>query len=148
MICTKSLFPIVGMIFHPSYMLVNSKLLGSVEIDAEKCAGVPKTTYGCIPAETYLASFDIASSTMGILFLATGTCFVLALTNITRQAYGSGNFKMCGAYLDRMILCYLSIFLHFCLLSNSLFPTCSKLWNKMKQFCLFCFYLCFLRHES
>lgn len=87
MVMKTSIFPIIGMLFHPSYMLVNAKLLGRNEVDADACGGKPEyvgdvINYECISAETYLASFGIASSTMGIVLLATGVCYVLGLSNI------------------------------------------------------------------
>lgn len=86
MIAKYSFFPIVGMLFHPMYMLVNAQILGNMELNQEKC-GKDATeemlkSFECITAETYLASFGLASSTMGIFLLAPGICFNLGLMNV------------------------------------------------------------------
>jgi Na+-driven multidrug efflux pump len=47
---------------------------------------------------------------MGIVYLAVGVCFTLGLSNIVPQAVGAKEYKLCGAYLNRMIICVLSIF--------------------------------------
>jgi hypothetical protein len=57
-----------------------------MELDPKKC-GKDATeemlkSFDCITAETYLASFGLASATMGIFVLAPGICFCLGLTNI------------------------------------------------------------------
>ena len=86
MIFKQSLWPIIGMLFHPTYMLVNAKILGSIDKPA-KCL-VPdvseevKNSFDCISAKTYLAAFGVASSSMGIILLAVGVTFNLGLTNI------------------------------------------------------------------
>jgi Na+-driven multidrug efflux pump len=59
------------------------------------------------------ASFGLASSTLSIILQATGLCFVLALSNIIPQAYGAKNYKLCGAYLNRMIIVNTLIFVPF-----------------------------------
>ena len=86
MISKYSFLPIVGMLFHPMYMLVNAQILGNMELNPEKC-GKDATeemlkSFECITAETYLASFGLASSTMGIFLLAPGICFNLGLVNV------------------------------------------------------------------
>jgi UPF0716 family protein affecting phage T7 exclusion len=57
-----------------------------MELDPVKC-GKDATkemldSFDCITAETYLASFGLASATMGIFVLAPGICFILGLMNI------------------------------------------------------------------
>lgn len=127
MIMKTSIFPIIGCLFHPSYMLVNAKLLGKAVLDTDKCGGKPEfvgdvINYNCIKAETYLASFGIASSTMSIILLATGVCFIFGLSNIAPQAAGSGNFKLVGTYLNRFIICHLMIFVPFTVLIELFIP--------------------------
>jgi len=86
MIMKNSIFPIIGMLFHPSYMMVNAKVLGQVINNGPPCTGKNVIDgvlqYECLTAEVYLASFGIGSSTMSIAILATGSCFILGLTNI------------------------------------------------------------------
>jgi Na+-driven multidrug efflux pump len=106
MIAEKSVYPIIGMLFHPSYMLVNAKLLGQVVPDASVCpVGVEVDTIECVRGEQYLAAFGLASSTIGIILLAPGICFALGILNVVPQANGSGEYKLCGAYLNRMLIC-------------------------------------------
>ena len=86
MISKMSFFPIFGMLFHPMYMLVNAQILGNMELDPVKC-GKDATeemlkSFECITAETYLASFGLASATMGIFVLAPGICFTLGEMNV------------------------------------------------------------------
>lgn len=82
MITKVSIFPIIGMLFHPSYILVNTKLLGSFKPDAATVCLAGDTTLKCVDSATYVAAFGLASSTMGIIFLAPGLCFAIGLTNI------------------------------------------------------------------
>ena len=111
MIVKASSFPILGMIFHPAYMMINARLLGQVQIDKAFCA-LPdnQKSVKCITAEKYVAGFGIASSTLAILYLAIGVCFALCLMNLIPQAYGAQNYRLCGAYLNRCIICTLLIF--------------------------------------
>jgi len=93
MIADRTMWPIIGSLFHPVYMLVNAKVLGGIIPDPAVCGeGASEDTlesFDCITAKTYLASFGLASSTMGIMLLAVGTCFVIGLTNVIPQAYGA-----------------------------------------------------------
>lgn len=70
---------VIGALFHPSYMLVNAKFLGSHEITAECAPGDEKTIMECVKGETYLAAFGIASSTIGICLLSVSMCFAMGL---------------------------------------------------------------------
>lgn len=104
MIQDQSVWPIIGFLFHPSYMLVNAIILGNIQCKPED---------GCITAKTYLAAFGLGSSLMSIVLLATGLCFVFGLYTIMPQAYSSGNYKLCGAYINRMIILSTMIFAPF-----------------------------------
>ena len=105
MIFGVSTFPIIGMLFHPTYLMMNSKLLGSVKPDPALCSGADASSkIECVPAATYLAAFGIGSSTMGITMLSVGITMIIGLTNIVPQAFGSGNLKLCGAYANRMMI--------------------------------------------
>jgi len=84
------------------YMMVNSKVLGGIHKDEQLCqkqldAGHHYPT-SCMTQDEHLASFGMGSSMMGILLLASGMCFVFGLGNVVPQAYGSGNFRLVGAY--------------------------------------------------
>ena len=37
MIFKQSLFPIIGMLFHPMYLLVNVQILGNMKVNETKC---------------------------------------------------------------------------------------------------------------
>ena len=82
----QSLWPILGTLFHPMYMLINARILGNLELDPIKCG--PDATkevlasFDCVDNKSYLAAFGLASATIGILFLAPGICYSLALGNI------------------------------------------------------------------
>ena len=74
------------MLFHPMYMLINAQILGNMKVDETKC-GANATeemlnSFECISPETYLASFGLASATVGIFVLAPGICFTNGLNNI------------------------------------------------------------------
>lgn len=110
-IVQSSMFPIVGQMFHPFHMLVSTHILGKVELDESICGldttiGNPK----CITSETYVAAYGLASSFTGIILMASGYCFILGLNNILPQAYGAGQHKLCGAYLNRMLICVILLF--------------------------------------
>jgi Na+-driven multidrug efflux pump len=97
----QSVWPIIGSLFHPSYLLVNSVILGQIKCDP---------TETCIPAKTYLAAFGLGSSLMSIILTASGLCYCIGLSNILPQAYASKNYKLCGAYLNRMLITSTCIF--------------------------------------
>ena len=82
MIFRNSIWPIIGSLFHPTYMLVNSMILGKLELDPEKCEAAGGDEYhpDCIGSEKYQAAFGIGSSTMGIILLASGICFTIGLS--------------------------------------------------------------------
>lgn len=103
-IINQSVQPIFGSLFHPSYMLINSIILGQIQCD-------PST--GCHSAKTYLAAFGLGSSLMSILLLASGLCYTLGLNNMLPQTYASKNYTLCGAYLNRMIITATCIFVPF-----------------------------------
>ena len=74
------------MLFHPMYMLINAQILGNIKVDEALCGpGASEEmmeSFECITSETYLASFGLASATVGIFVLAPGICFTNGLNNI------------------------------------------------------------------
>ena len=88
-----------------------------MELDQAKCGPQAseemRKSFECITAETYLAAFGLASATLGICVLAPGICFCIGLSNILPQAYGARNYKLCGAYLNRFLVCTCIIFVPF-----------------------------------
>ena len=67
-------------------MLINAQILGNLKLDTVLCG--PTATkevldsWDCIGNKTYLASFGLASATIGIFLLAPGICYSIALSNI------------------------------------------------------------------
>ena len=100
-ISKQSSWPIIAALFHPCYMLVNSIVLGKIKCVSDDV---------CSSARTNLAAFGLGSSLMSIILLASGVCFCLGLNNILPQAYAAKNYKLCGAYLNRMIITSTCIF--------------------------------------
>ena len=82
MIARNSLSPIIGSLFHPTYMLVNAIILGKIEVDPVKCEAAGNDEYhpDCIGADVYLSAFGLGSSTMSIILLASGICFTIGLS--------------------------------------------------------------------
>lgn len=94
-------------------MMINVKLLGSIEVDKTKCKVPDSDTPECMTSEQYQAAFGIGSSTLAIVLLACSLCFCLGLGTIIPQAYGSGNYKLCSVYRNRMIILATCIFTPF-----------------------------------
>ena len=113
MILVKSIFPILGTLFHPTYMMANAVYSDKISPDPMECkqANYDTMNEACITGETFQAAFGLGSATMGILMQAPVICFNLGLANIIPQAYGSGEFKLCGAYLNRMMVVQTLVFL-------------------------------------
>ena len=113
MVFKQSIPPIVGSLFHPSYMMVNALILGRIAVpeycsDPDYSAG--PDSYECVGAEGYLGAFGIASSTLGLVVLSVGFCYGNGLFNVVPQAYGARNFELVGCYLNRMLILSTSIF--------------------------------------
>mmetsp|Transcript_2011 Transcript_2011/g.3558 ORF Transcript_2011/g.3558 Transcript_2011/m.3558 type:complete len:323 (-) Transcript_2011:489-1457(-) len=113
MILSRSILPIIGTLFHPSYMMANAVYSDMIKPNSEKCALSDDPVYNenCISGETFQAAFGLGSSTMGILMMAPLICFNMGLTNLIPQAFGSKNYKLCGAYLNRMMVVQAMVFL-------------------------------------
>lgn len=110
----QSIPPIVGSLFHPSYMMVNALILGRITLPdycKDKDYEVPEDSFECMGPEDYLSAFGIASSTIGIAILSTSFCYIAALNNVVPQAYGAGNFELVGSYLNRMLILASGIFI-------------------------------------
>jgi hypothetical protein len=82
MIFERSIWPIIGSIFHPVYMMVNAKILGSIENPSNCLSHTGTAPDECITPATYLAAFGLASSLLGIVFISVGSCFVISLNNV------------------------------------------------------------------
>ena len=91
MIQKQSIWPILGMIFHPLYMLTNAVLLAGVKVDYAACGresaeetlnSTRRVHWSCIGGKTLVAAFGVGSSFLGIFFLSSGICYTLGLNNI------------------------------------------------------------------
>eukprot|EP00356_Strombidium_inclinatum_P007903 CAMPEP_0170482006 /NCGR_PEP_ID=MMETSP0208-20121228/2219_1 /TAXON_ID=197538 /ORGANISM="Strombidium inclinatum, Strain S3" /LENGTH=508 /DNA_ID=CAMNT_0010754799 /DNA_START=8 /DNA_END=1534 /DNA_ORIENTATION=+ len=113
MILAKSIFPIVGTLFHPTYMMANAVYSDQIKSDPAACAaaGHDPANENCITGETFQAAFGLGSATMGIIMQAPVLCFNLGLANIIPHAFGSGEYKLCGAYLNRMMILQAIVFI-------------------------------------
>lgn len=111
MVCKVSFFPILGMLFHPSYMMINTVWLGQHKPDTTLCNITVNGTTSwdtskieCVKSSQYVAAFGLSSSAISIIQLAPGLCFALGLINVIPQAHGSGETKLIGAYANRMTI--------------------------------------------
>ncbi len=75
-------WPILGYLFHPTYLIVNAKTCDRL-------------------GPSYLAGFGLGSLTLGILVISVGTCFSMTVGTLVAQAYGAKNYKLCRTYLYR-----------------------------------------------
>jgi len=84
MILAKSIFPIIGTLFHPTYMMANAVYSDMIMPDPLKCAAhnYDTTDPNCITGASYQAAFGLGSATMGIIMQAPVLCFNLGLANI------------------------------------------------------------------
>ena len=56
---------------------------------------------GRMPSPVYLASLGLGGLTVSIALLAVGISFNGSLDTLISQAYGAGEKKLCGIYLNR-----------------------------------------------
>jgi len=109
-------------LFHPSYMMVNAIVLGKIQVDKTKCPDpTDRSNWECLDAQDYVAAFGIASSSIGILILSTGFCYANGLMNIIPAAFSSGHYELCGAYLNRMLILSMGIFIPVILLMQFIY---------------------------
>jgi Na+-driven multidrug efflux pump len=64
-ISSLAIFPIIGMIFHPAYILINTVILGQME-----------------DSNTMLAAFGLGGVTIGLFLLSVGVTFSGALDTL------------------------------------------------------------------
>lgn len=74
--------PILGMLFHPAYLIINAATCGRI-------------------SDTALAGFGLGSLTLGILLISIGVCFQSSVMTKISQAYGAKDRRMCRVYLYR-----------------------------------------------
>ncbi|CDW78027.1 na+-driven multidrug efflux pump [Stylonychia lemnae] len=88
-----SIFPIIGMIFHPAYSIFNAIVLGQNE-DGR-----------------ILASLGLGSLTLGIVLLSIGSSFNSCLDTLISQAFGQKDHRLCILYLNRQFYLSTMVFL-------------------------------------
>ena len=87
-----SLWPIVGMMFHPLYSLINAAVVGRME-------------------KKFLAALGLGSLTTGICLISIGCSFSLVLGSFVAPAHGKGDAKLARMYLHRQYLLNCFVFL-------------------------------------
>jgi len=115
MVTARSFIAILGVIFHPTYLMINISILSKFNPDPVKCNSdnlddLKINSSECMEGLDLNAAFGLASSTLSIILQATGSCFCMGLNTILPQAYGAKNYKLCGAYLNRMLIVSTLIF--------------------------------------
>ena len=91
------MWPIIGFLFHPIYIVVNAMVCGRL-------------------GETDLAGFGLGSLTCGIMALSICICFSFSCGTVVAIAYGAKDYRMCRVYLNRQY------FLNTCLFPFVLLP--------------------------
>lgn len=77
-----SWLPIIGVLFHPMYTIVNAASCGRIGSDE-------------------LAGFGLGSLTLGILAISIGCCFAMTVGTLIAISHGAGDKRMCRVYLNR-----------------------------------------------
>ena len=87
-----AVWPIVGMIFHPLYTIINAAVVGRMETK-------------------FLAALGLGSLTTGICLLSICNCFALVLPSFVSPAHGVGDHCLARIYLHRQYLLNTFVFL-------------------------------------
>lgn len=74
--------PMVGMLFHPVYTVVNAATCGRI-------------------GDNELAGFGLGSLTLGICIISIGTCFSYTVSTLIAISSGAKDKRMCRVYLNR-----------------------------------------------
>jgi len=82
-----SVWPIVGMIFHPMYTIINSAMIGRLYEGDEK--------------NTHLAALGLGSLTISILMISIVSCFCMVVGTFIGPAFGDERPDLCKRYLFR-----------------------------------------------
>lgn len=85
-ILKQAIFPIVGNMFHPTYLMINTSILGKIKPDpscqSTSYSSLDEIDWKCISAKEYVAAFGLGSSYLGIILLASGFCYTGALSTL------------------------------------------------------------------
>ena len=84
--------PMLGMLFHPTYLIVKAATCGRI-------------------SDTALAGFGLGSLTLGILLISIGTCFSMTVSTLIAISSGAKDKRMCRVYLNRQY--YLNTIIYF-----------------------------------
>ena len=87
-----ALWPIVGMIFHPMYTIINAAVVGRMETQ-------------------YLAALGLGTLTTGLCLLSICNCFALVIPSFVAPAHGVGDHCLARIYLHRQYLLNTFVFL-------------------------------------
>ena len=85
MILNQSIWPIIGSVFHPTYMMVNVLLLGRIVKPDDKLCPASLTeaeklqNIDCSTSIEYLAAFGLGSAVVGMVVFAVGFCYCAGL---------------------------------------------------------------------
>jgi Na+-driven multidrug efflux pump len=80
-------YPALTMMLNPTYNLVNLYMI----------AHFPNST-------EHLVTYGIATLVLTILFVSFQLAFNSGMTILVIQAFGAGNLRLCGLYLNRQII--------------------------------------------
>lgn len=81
-ITSYATWPMLGMVFHPLYMVINSAVVGRMETK-------------------YLAGLGLGSLTTGIFLISLNVCFALVVSSFVAPAHGVGDNRLARMYLHR-----------------------------------------------
>ena len=87
-----SVWPIIGMMFHPMYSVINAAVVGRMETK-------------------YLAALGLGTLTTGICLISICTCFALVIASFVAPAHGEGDPKLARLYLHRQYLLNCFVFM-------------------------------------
>ena len=76
-------WPIIGMLFHPMYTIINAAVVGRFD------------------NEVYLAALGLGSLTIGILLISIVTCFCMVVGSFVAPAWGDNRPDLAKRYLYR-----------------------------------------------
>ena len=109
-IAQQAIWPVIGALFHPAYMIINAVLLGKLKPDTAVCTDQNFLTFECATGKQYLAAFGLGQAVCSLVVFSTGTTYSAVLTNLIPQAYGSQEYEVIGVYLNRMLILASCIF--------------------------------------
>ena len=78
-----AVMPIIGMLFHPLYIMVNAAFVGHMDDHVN------------------LAGLGLGSLTCGIMLISFGTSFALVTGSLIAPAFGAGDVRFCRVILNR-----------------------------------------------